>query len=86
MSREKSPRGRPRADLPALPDGEEPNAFARWLQGRRMDVRWIAGFLSVSESTVYGWRRGDRPPSRAMAARIERLSDGAVKAGDWGDR
>ena len=72
--------GRNRSDLPV---GVKPNAFARWIQERGLTVETVATLLKVSVSAVYGYRRGNRPPSRKVAAIIERVSDGEVAAGSW---
>lgn len=72
--------GRPRRELP---DVEEPNEFARWMAEREIDVESVARVLAVSTSSVYGWRRGNRPPSRKMAARIAKMTGGAVSAESW---
>lgn len=71
--------GRPRRALPA---GVRANAFAKWLAKTKTRPEDVARALAVRLATVYGWRRG-RPPGRAMAARIETLTGGAVKAGGW---
>lgn len=49
----------------------------------KVSVEAVANVLSVSASTVYGWRRGDRPPGRKMAARISKMTDGEVAADSW---
>jgi hypothetical protein len=72
--------GRPRS---ALPDVENPNAFARWLAENDISVEAVSKVLSVSTAAVYGWRRGNRPPRRSMAVRIARMTDGEVPADTW---
>lgn len=67
----------------ALPDVARPNAFAVWMKERSLSVEAVAAFLDVSVSAVYGYRRGNRPPSRRMAVRIEKITNGKVEAGSW---
>jgi len=74
------PKGRPRAPLPDVPT---PNPFAVWMSVRGIHVEEVALMLDVSIGTVYGWRRGNRPPKRAMATRIAKLTDGVVGAESW---
>lgn len=66
-----------------LPQGVEPNAFALWLKDKELDVEVVAKLLGVTTSAVYGWRRGNRPPSRKMAARIAQLTENEVPASSW---
>ncbi len=80
MKKERKRPGRPRSELP---DVAEPNAFARWLADRQIDIDAVAKLLGVDRSSVYGWRRGNRPPSRKMATRISRLTDGEVGPDSW---
>ena len=72
--------GRPRADLP---DVKAPNDFAQWLNDREVTIEQVAKILVVDRATVYGWRRGNRPPSRKMATRIAKMTDGEVSAESW---
>lgn len=73
--------GRPAS---AYPSGvEKPNVFAEWLVKKEIGVNTAAGLFGVSTSTIYGWRRGTRPPSRRAAALIERVTDGAVSVSSW---
>lgn len=76
-------RGRPRC---LLPDGvDDPNEFAQWMADdpSNRTVQAIAAVLGVSQATVYGWRRGNRPPSRRMAKRISMMTGGVVDAESW---
>lgn len=66
-----------------LPEGVAPNAFALWLYRSGTSVADICRILGVKSASVYGWRRGNRPPSRPMAAAIARLSNGEVPADSW---
>jgi hypothetical protein len=77
---EQRPVGRPRQPLP---DVEQPNDFAQWMAERGIDVETVAKLLCVSTAAVYGWRRGNRPPSRKMAVRISRMTDGEVSVESW---
>ena len=77
---QKSKQGRPRN---AVPDVAKPNAFALWLEGSRYNVEDIASMMGVHPVTVYGWRRGNRPPGRKWLAKIEALTNGAITAGVW---
>ena len=73
-------RGRPPQELP---DVAAPNAFARWLKESGTTVATVAQFMKVNVATVYGWRRGNRPPGRKRAKRLAALSDGVVSADSW---
>jgi transcriptional regulator with XRE-family HTH domain len=66
-----------------LPTGVEPNAFAKWLVEKELTVETAARLFGMSTSTIYGWRRGNRPPSRTAASRIAKVTEGAVPADSW---
>ena len=72
--------GRPREDLPS---GVPANEFAQWIVRSGIAIEAIAKMLGVSISAVYGYRRGNRPPSRVMAGKIENATRGEVKASSW---
>ncbi len=72
-------RGRPRSKFPK----GDPNAFATWLAASGYTVEQVADRLGVRVPAVYGWRRGNRPPSRKMAAHISAFTGGVVSAGSW---
>ena len=73
-------RGRRRASLPVC---DNPNAFALWLHKTAMTVESAGKLLGVTTPTIYGWRRGNKAPSRTRAVQIERLSGGRVKVESW---
>ena len=77
---DKRRRGRPRQSLPSV---EQPNDFALWMRDKGLEVEAVASLLDVSESVVYGWRKGSRTPSLSLANRIARVSNGAVKTDSW---
>ena len=67
----------------AVPDGVPLNKFARWMRAQKLEVEEVAKMIGVSVSSVYGYRRGNRPPSRKVAKVIERVSKKVVLAGSW---
>jgi hypothetical protein len=73
-------RGRPPQKLP---DVEAPNDFARWLADTGTSVETVAKIMKVNVATVYGWRRGNRPPGYPRRKRIRAISGGAVSIGSW---
>lgn len=81
MATETRKRGRPPM---ALPQGiDRPNAFALWVKEKGFTVDVLTRLFNVTRSSIYGWRRGNRPPRRQMAALIEQVSGGAVPADSW---
>ncbi len=76
----KSGPGRKRLELPSV---KIQNAFAIWMAERKLSVEQLAAILNVDRATIYGWRRGSRPPSLRMAIRISQLTDGEVSAESW---
>ena len=66
-----------------VPDGVPLNMFAKWMRTQKLEVEEVAKMIGVSVSSVYGYRRGNRPPSRKVAKVIERVSKKVVLAGSW---
>lgn len=59
--------------------------FAVWLEKCGRARARVADELAVGPSTVTLLAQGSRRPSLDLAVRIERLTDGAVRATDWSD-
>ena len=72
--------GRTRSNVPA---GVPLNKFARWMRTMKLEVEEVAKMIGVSVSSVYGYRRGNRPPSRKVAKVIEKVTKKKVPAGSW---
>lgn len=72
--------GRTRRNIPA---GVPLNKFAKWMRAQKLEVEDVAKMIGVSVSSVYGYRRGNRPPSRKVAKVIERVTKKKVLAGSW---
>ncbi len=74
------PRGRPRKPLPNV---RNPNAFARWLASKNLAPDAFAKLIEVTNSVVYGWRKGTRRPNTDNIQRIAEITDGQVGLSDW---
>lgn len=66
-----------------IPDGVPLNKFAKWMRAQKLEVEDVAKLIGVSVSSVYGYRRGNRPPSRKVAKVIEMVTKKKVLAGSW---
>lgn len=53
-----------------------------WLLQRRLNYAEAADIIGSSRVSVYYWATGQRRPNARFCARIEQVSDGAVKADD----
>lgn len=73
--------GRPRTGLPH--GAVVLNDFALWMKENDLEVEALARCLGLSASTIYGYRRGTRPPHRRVAKLIEQMSNGRVTMGSW---
>ncbi len=62
------------------------NAFARWLDATGERVAEVAAKLEISTQHAYNLRGGHNRPSIDLAARIEKMSGGAVSAVSWGSK
>ena len=51
--------GRPRNTMSI---GVPVNKFAKWMKSQGLEVEDVAKKLKVSVSSIYGYRRGNRPP------------------------
>lgn len=72
--------GRTRSNVPT---GVALNEFARWMRTQKLEVEDVAKMIGVSVSSIYGYRRGNRPPSRKVAKVIESVTKKKVPAGSW---
>ena len=72
--------GMPRRNIPA---GVPLNKFAKWMRSQKLEIEEVAGMIGVSVGAVYGYRRGNRPPSRKIAKIIEVVTKKRVPAGSW---
>jgi plasmid maintenance system antidote protein VapI len=68
-------RGRPRSSATS--------AFSRWLDRRGQTRGWAAEKLGVTRTYIDKLCRSDASPSLALAAKVERLTGGAVSATMW---
>lgn len=75
--------GRPRANVPPGVPLRKLNKFAQWMRAQKLEVEEVAKMIGVSVSSVYGYRRGNRPPSRKVAVVIEMVTKKKVPAGSW---
>lgn len=57
--------------------------LARWMAWQRITGEELAHVLQVTPSTISKWRLGRASPGRALAAKIERVTDGAVTVASW---
>lgn len=60
-----------------------PTPFLDWLQRSGRSRAQVARDIGCSKSYFSQLANGQRQPSLALAARIERLSGGAVPAASW---
>jgi hypothetical protein len=55
-----------------------------WLDGQERSQSWLARKCCVEPSSAHRWLRGETKPQRLMAAQIEIITGGAIKASEWG--
>lgn len=58
----------------------EPVSLETWLWSRRMTQAELAAQLGVTRQAVWGWLRGSSRPSFDVWVRLERLTEGKVRA------
>jgi len=54
-----------------------------WRERRGLSQFAVASQLGVDTSHYAKFEKGKRKPGRSLAARIEKITDGTVRVGDW---
>lgn len=62
---------------------DNPQRLAEWLTDNGIKRSWFADKVDVLPSTVTRWCAGDYPPQKRRAAKMEKLTEGAVPAAGW---
>ena len=75
--------GRGRSNVPPGIPLRNLNKFAKWMKFQNLEIEEVAKMIGVSAGAVYGYRRGNRPPSRKIAKIIEVVTKRKVLAGSW---
>lgn len=60
-------------------------ALDAWCEAERGRAAGLANALGVTATTVHNWRRGAILPRAENRIAIERHTEGAARAVDWGD-
>ena len=54
-----------------------------WIEARGLRYGHVATLIGCPQSTLSQWVTGKRPPSRVYRARIEELTEGAIRKWEW---
>lgn len=65
------------------PQRKPQDEFNRWCEARGLSGDSLAELFGVSRGTIYFWRCGRNLPSVLLAARIEKITLGAVPMRAW---
>lgn len=68
---------------PGRPRQKRTAPFARWFDNAGIHVDDVAKKLGVKRQTVYNLRNGHVKPSLRLAAKIAKLTGGAVTSDSW---
>lgn len=60
-----------------------PEKLRNWIDARGMKHGFFAQQVGCHFGSLSRWLSGSRVPSPADQAKIEALTDGAIKAGEW---
>lgn len=61
-----------------------PDKLKAWMTTTGRKPTWVASQVGVDYKTLHAWTKGRHAPNPAAADRLEALTDGAIKVGDWG--
>ncbi len=62
---------------------ESEHPLRLWMKRKRLNQRQFAGMMGCSEVTVSRWLTSRRLPRPADMLKIEKLTERAVRPGDW---
>lgn len=54
-----------------------------WIEARGLRYGFVAAQIGCPQATLSMWVTGKRPPSAAYRARIEELTERAIRKEDW---
>lgn len=64
-------------------DNKANDLLREWLKVEGRKVKWLASKLHTSPPTVSTWLTAKHKPSWVFRMAIEKITEGAVKVGDW---